>query len=172
MHPLLERIAARCGETVMLAVFDGREVVYLDKFDSLRALRIYSRIGHNAPLHCGAMGKAILAGLSTDDAERLLGPDPLERFTANTITNRQALSAHLATIRKQGYAVSSEELDVGVLGVGIPLLDWAGHPVGAISVTGPRLRLDDTRPNVLAPVLRDAAAEWRRATQREFAPSC
>jgi DNA-binding IclR family transcriptional regulator len=111
------------------------------------------------------VGKAILAFLPEHEAEQLLGPAALQPFTANTITERRALFEHLAGIRRDGYAVSSEEVDVGVLGVGVPLLNWAGRPVGAISVTGPLLRLDDARLQEVIPVLREAAAEWRRTTQ-------
>ncbi len=159
--PLLERVAAVSGETALFTAFDGHRAIYLDKVESQQSLRTHSRIGHVAPLHCGAAGKCILAFLPGEEADRLLGTQPLERFTERTITDRAALFRELATIRRQGYAVSAQEINEGVVGVGVPLLDWSGRPIGAISVTGPLVRVGEGSLEGLVTLLQDAAREWQ-----------
>ncbi|HEX7628985.1 MAG TPA: IclR family transcriptional regulator, partial [Candidatus Methylomirabilis sp.] len=61
VRPGLERLGQETGETANLVIRDGREALYLDKVESPQSLRIFSRIGRRAPLHCTAAGKVILA---------------------------------------------------------------------------------------------------------------
>jgi len=161
---LIDRVARDSGETVLLTLFQDGKAVYVDKVDSNHALRTSSRIGDEAPLHCGAAGKSILAFLPVDEGRRLLGTGRLRRYTSHTIGSRAALSRELASIRRQGYAWSDEEINVGVVGLGVPLLDWRGAPLGAISVTAPKMRLDATRRHQLVRILTMAAKDWRQGT--------
>ena len=160
---LLDRLAAETSETVLLTLFQDGAATYIDKVDSRFPLRTSSRIGDRAPLHCGATGKAILAFLPEDEARELLGSGPLRRYTPSTIVSRRKLFAELAEIRRQGYAVSDEEINPGVVGVGAPLLGWRGRPMGAISVTAPKLRTDDVRLRKLIDLVRDTARTWQHA---------
>ncbi|MFS2055074.1 IclR family transcriptional regulator, partial [Variovorax sp. CT11-76] len=61
LRPHLAALAQASGETIHLAVLDGAEIVYLDKFDSPLPVAAYSRIGGRAPACCVASGKAMLA---------------------------------------------------------------------------------------------------------------
>ena len=161
---LIDRLAAETSETVLLTLFQDGTATYIDKVESRYPLRTSSRIGDRAPLHCGASGKAILAFLPSEEARALLGTGRLQRFTANTIVSRPKLFAELEEIRRQGYAVSDEEINSGVVGVGAPLLGWRERPMGAISVTAPKLRTDDARLEQLIDLVRDTARNWQQAT--------
>ena len=68
LHPHLAELANATGETIHLAVLQGAEIVYLDKFDSPLPVAAYSRIGGRAPAYCVASGKAMLAALDLDAA--------------------------------------------------------------------------------------------------------
>jgi DNA-binding IclR family transcriptional regulator len=142
---LLERVAAATGETALLTAFEEGAAVYVERVVSDHPLRTSAQIGQRAPLHAGAAGKSILAMLADDEVDRRLGEGPLERFGPRTTTNRARVKSELAAIRKRGYAVSVEEINEGITGVGIALLSPNGRPLGAISVTGPTARFGDAR---------------------------
>jgi len=95
------------------------------------------------PLHCTALGKALLA---FGDVEI---PRTLERFTPKTIKSKRALQEHLEKIRQIGYAVDDEEFDPGVRCIAVPVFDFRGKAIGAIGISGPSTRIT---PNRLPPL--------------------
>lgn len=140
VRPVLARLAQVTGETVHLAVRDGAEIVYLDKFDSPLPVAAYSRIGGRAPAHCVATGKALLAAAHLEPAalRALLGT--LSAHTPNTITDFDALDAELAATRGRGYAENHEEWRLGVCGLGAPIFDARGTAVAAVGMSVPSIR--------------------------------
>jgi DNA-binding IclR family transcriptional regulator len=157
---LLRRVATDTDETVLLTLFENDAAVYIDKIESRQPLRTSSHIGATAPFHSGAAGKSILAFLPNDVAQRLLGSGRLHVFTEHTITNRRELAAELARIRAQGYAISMEEINPGVVGIGVPLLAPDHLPFGAISVTCPTSRFSRQREEDIVRFLRTGVSEW------------
>lgn len=158
---MLDRISKLCEETVAFTSFEADEAIYMDKRDGTHSLRTHSRIGHRAPMHAGASGKAILAFLPENEADAIIRREPLTRFSKNTITDPKKLKSDLSRIRKQGYVISIEEIDIGTLGIGVPLLRLDNYPVGSISVSGPCLRFDDSKKAATLGVLQDAVRNWR-----------
>jgi DNA-binding IclR family transcriptional regulator len=158
---LLDRLAAATGETILLTAFDSGEAVYIDKVESEHPLRTSSSIGQRGPLHAGAAGKSILAVLSPQEVDRLLGTRPIERLGPRGVTNRQELERELELTRRRGYAVSIEEINEGIVGVGVALLAPDGYPLGAISVTGPTARFGEKRIREVAAALVAARVEWQ-----------
>ena len=140
-RPHLEELAALGKETVHLAVMDGDQVVMLDRVDGPHALGTPSLPGRLFPAHCTSLGKAILAGLDDAEVVRILGSRPLKRHTARTVTSVDALLAELRTVRKKGYAIAEEELEVGLCTVGAVVRGHSGATVGAVSISGPSARL-------------------------------
>jgi IclR family KDG regulon transcriptional repressor len=108
VRPVLERLSQETGETANLVILDRREALYLDKVESPQSLRIFSRIGHRAPLHCTAVGKVLLAYRSKAQVDALLGRGPLERLTRHTITSVSQIRASRWTGRsaRRGRAAS------------------------------------------------------------------
>jgi DNA-binding IclR family transcriptional regulator len=87
------------------------------------------------PLHCTALGKALLAALD-DDAVREIGQMVgLEKVTEFSISEIEALLDDLASTRRRGYSVDQQEAFVGVWCVGAPLRDHTGRPIAAISLS-------------------------------------
>ena len=86
-HPELKQLALETKETVHLAKITGNTVVYIDKCDGLRSIRMRSMIGCNAPLHCTGIGKALLASLPDKELESTLRKITFEKFTENTLTS-------------------------------------------------------------------------------------
>ena len=140
-RPVLERLVLETGETVHLCILDDAEVVYLDKVEPARSVRMSSSVGRRNPAYCTAVGKAILAYLPESQVESIVRKHGLKAMTANTITSFLELKGELAAIRDQGYAIDNEEIEEGVRCVGCVVRDFSGGPVAAISVSGPAFRL-------------------------------
>lgn len=159
-EPLLEALVEMVGETAHLGVPLGPHMVYVAKVESPHSVRLVSRIGARAPMHCTAMGKAVLAHLDGERRSAILAP-PLEVRTPRTLTG-DALLAELDRVRRQGFAVDDEENETGVRCLAAPVLTSAGEPVGAVSVSGPADRLSRERATETAPEVVGLAAEIAR----------
>lgn len=161
--PRLLALNRELDETVHLTVLDGDVVLYVDCFESSKRLRTYSVIGVRAPLHCTAVGKAILAFLDDDEQIRLVNRIALERFTERTITDRAALLAHLKTVRARGWSVDDVEHEEGVRCVGVPVFDNRGRVCASLSISGPTQRIRTALLPSLARKARAAALDVSRA---------
>ena len=157
--PVLERLMDQFQETVHLVVGDGLDVVYIDKRESPRSMRIVSQVGRRLPAYCTAVGKAMLAFRPEEELERLLEGATLQPWTPNTITDKEALKAHLAEVRRRGYALDNEEIIEGLRCVGAPIRDHSGQVVAALSVAGLSVRLGPERIAEVIPAVVEAAAE-------------
>jgi len=152
-------VAARCDETVHVAVLEGTEVVYVSKVDSTQPVRMVSAVGRRLPAHCTAVGKMLLAMLPAEAlAARYPGRTPLAAMTPNSITSVAALKKHLATVRDAGVAYERCESNDAVACVAAPVRDHEGEVVAAMSISVPVLRWDEERAEQLTRVVRDGAA--------------
>jgi DNA-binding IclR family transcriptional regulator len=138
----LEELVEEIGETAHLGVLQGHEAVSVSVVDGWHSVRMHSRVGKRSPAHCSSIGKALLAGLSEKDFVALYPKQAkLEEYTVNTITDRTALVKELERIRKAGYAVDDEELEIHIRCVGAPVYDRNRSVVAAVSVSGPISRV-------------------------------
>lgn len=162
--PVLDRLAVRCQQTVNLAVLDGEEILYIAKRESPEPLRLTVEVGRRLPVHCTALGKAILAFRPPLEVRRLFSRRRrLRQLTPNTITDPRELMKHLEEIRRTGIAVDREELVLGLRCVGAPVLDFTGYAVAAISISAAAVILGEDRVTELRPMLEEAGAEISKA---------
>jgi IclR family KDG regulon transcriptional repressor len=138
-RPHLQSLAQASQESVHLSIFEHGEVFYVDKVDSVHAVRAYIGIGDRAPAYCTATGKAILAFLPSDVIERACRG--LKRFTPNTIVDARKLKAELGRIRERGYSVTCGEWRPGVLGIAAPVKSPSGAVVAGLGIAGPEDRM-------------------------------
>jgi len=158
-RPYLEGLLEELNETVHLCALDAGEILYLDKIEPARSVRMASRIGHRKPAHCTAVGKAILAHLSEAEQDSIIQQHGLPRVTPKTITTAAELKAEFKPIRERGYALDNEEIEPGLRCIGAVILDYSGRPVAAVSVSAPSFRLTmDKVPDLAGPVVRAARA--------------
>ncbi len=156
-HVILARLAAEVGETVNLTMLDKGEIVYLDRVESAWPLRMTLQPGSRVPLHCTASGKLLLAAMPASRRRRVVATLELARYTDHTITDRRALEAELATIRRNGFSTDNEEFLAGVVCVAVPVTTVRGQVVASVAVHAPVARMPLARALSLAPVLRRAA---------------
>lgn len=146
VRPLLERLTEQTLETSHLCVVDQFQCYYLDKIDSKQSVRISTYVGQRLPLHCSAVGKTLMSGMTEEEVDRVIEECGLPRFTEHTITDRQRLLEELARIRAEGLAADNEEFEVGLRCLAAPVRDNHGRVVAAISFAGPVQRVS---PDVL-----------------------
>lgn len=150
----MQRLVKATGESSLLAVLDGYDVVYIDKVESEQAIQATTKIGSRIPAHCVGTGKALLAWQSSDFIAGLL--PKLKAYTSATIHKPRALADQLDLTRKRGYAVNRGEFRLGVSGVGAAIRDRDGRAVAAIGVWGPDERIAPRLDELAAHVVRCA----------------
>jgi IclR family transcriptional regulator, KDG regulon repressor len=158
-RPFLIRIMNKTKETVHLAVLDENQVLYLDKVEGPHALRMPSRVGRHIPTYCTSLGKAMLSCLEEQEVQQILPKQALKAYTPHTVKNLDGLLAELRAIRKRGYAIDNEEIEIGLRCVGAPIRDYTGAMVGAISVAAPSARLRNQETPIAGRLVMEVAAE-------------
>jgi DNA-binding IclR family transcriptional regulator len=137
-RPTLERLGELSEETVNLAVPRGSELVQIAQVDSRYLLGATNWVGVDVPAHCTALGKVLFAHGALP-----LPLGNLERRTAHSPVDRAHLDHALVEVRRRGWAVSLDELEVGLAAVAAPVRAVDGAVVAAISVSGPTTRIND-----------------------------
>jgi DNA-binding IclR family transcriptional regulator len=140
--PHLRQLNQKTGQTVHLAAWENGEVIYVDKLDSVRSVRMYSQVGVPAALHCTAVGKVLLAAQPKRQREALLASIDYHAFTPQTITDPDVLRDELDTVRAQGWAQDRAEHESFINCIGAPVTDRDGRVVGAVSVSVPDVLLN------------------------------
>lgn len=155
-RPILEQLASDTRETAFLAVPSRDEIVYLDKVQTDMQLQLNVELGTRRPMHCTGLGKAILSFLPQAQQEQVLAVSPLRAYTPSTITDPMILRLELQRTRERGYAIDREEIIPGVHCIAVPILNFAGQPVGAISVAGTTPKTEGERLDALVLRVRSA----------------
>lgn len=138
VRPFMERLRYEVDETVDLAVLNRDRVFFIDQVAAPHRLQALSAVGVSLRAHGTAIGKALLAGLTDEQVERLL-PEQLPAETPNTITDRTELLADLERVRTSEVAYDREELTIGISAVGAAIRD-AGGVAAALSIPVPTAR--------------------------------
>jgi IclR family KDG regulon transcriptional repressor len=138
--PCLQELRDWSGESVNLAVRDSGQIVYIERLTTTQSLGMRAKVGYRAPLHCTALGKALLSGLPLNEVEDLIAQFGLPTVTAHSIVDRAQFLQEISRIREQGFAFDDEENEIGVRCVAAPIFDHTDRPVAAVSVSAPVLR--------------------------------
>jgi DNA-binding IclR family transcriptional regulator len=152
-----ERLAAAVGETVNVAILDRDEALYVDQMAGPSALQAYNWAGRRVALHATSNGKVLLAHAPAGRLEELAGP--LRSFTERTVTDVQRLREELDDVRRRGYAIAVDELEIGLTAVAAPIFNVEGAVVASMSASGPTFRLPAER-------LTDVAGQVVAAAER------
>ncbi|WP_439662747.1 IclR family transcriptional regulator [Lentzea sp. HUAS TT2] len=147
-RPALRALQESTGCTVHLAVLFGDELVYVDKIEADKPYRMASRLGMSLPAHGTAIGKAVLASLSTSELDAFLTRTGLPGRTPHTITSAPRLNAQLTRVRRSRFALDDEENEVGVRCVGSAIRDHSGTVIGGLSASS--LAMEHSLPELIA----------------------
>ena len=160
-QPILERMSSTFRESFSVATLDGDEIVYIARtVVPSRVMAVDLHIGSRLPAYCTSMGRVLLAYLPPEQLEHYLARAELTAHTTRTITSPEKLRLALRTVRRLGYALVDQELEVGLRSLAVPVYAPNGRVVATVNLSGnaPRLPVFDMQSQFLAP-LRNAAAE-------------
>jgi DNA-binding IclR family transcriptional regulator len=148
-RPVTRRLAEELGETVNITVLSGHEALYLDQTAATAALQPHNWVGQRIPLHATSNGKVLLAHVS-DKRFAELTARPLHRFTDHTTTDVATLRAQVEAVRRDGYAIAVDELEIGLTAVAAPITASDGEIAGSVSASGPTFRIPADRVSDVA----------------------
>jgi IclR family acetate operon transcriptional repressor len=156
-HAVLRHLVEEVGESCNITSRSGGEVVYLDRVETAAPLRFYLHPGSRVPAHCSASGKMFLSQMTAPQRRRLLAHAPLERYTANTLTDLDALEDEVKRVRRNGYALDNEEFLPGLLCVAVPVPSDDERSTLCVAVQAPIIRLTPAKAKQVLPALQRAA---------------
>ena len=173
VQPALNRLAAQSPASFSVAVLDGDEVVIIGRsameWKSIESKSVQARVlayglhlGARLPAHATSTGRVLLAAKGKGDFNAWLKPrlaTGLARLTVHTTTDARTLKALVEKVRTDDYCQASEEHELGVHALAVPLRDMQGHTVAALNVVS--ASPVDVGPLSLLPLLLDAARELR-----------
>lgn len=144
--PFLQDLYGATLDTVQLAIRDGDKALYLDRISGHASVPVVSAVGARLPLHATGVGKVLLAHAPEKVQADVLAN--LTRITPYTITQPERLREQLRVVRREGFAVTMEEMSLGACSVAVPILVRDGTVAGALGIVV--ARLSGERPSVLA----------------------
>jgi DNA-binding IclR family transcriptional regulator len=161
VHPVLEALAEKTGETATLEVLSFGKMLILDEVLGAHLVGASPSLGTSWALHATSTGKALLAALP-EARVTVLVDGPLSRFTSRTITTHIELEAELSRVRRNGFATVSEELEEGYAAAGAVIRVPMSEPYATLSVGGPSSRLGRDRLLEVGSLVRSQAEEISR----------
>lgn len=148
IHGELETLAVETGETALLAVREGADIVYVDVVESTSPIRYFARYGERRPLYTTSSGKAILSSYSPVEREKIVRSIELVPHRANTLTDPAALLQLLSDSVERGWTEDRAEFTPDTMGIGVPLVH--GTRRFGLAIAGPLFRMECQREALVA----------------------
>jgi IclR family pca regulon transcriptional regulator len=133
-QPILERITEAVHESSSLSILDGDEIVYLARSSAKRVMSVGLSVGSRLPAYCTSMGRVLLAALPEDELTAYLDRVNLQALTPKTVTDRGLLHEIICRVRSQDFALTDEELELGLRSVAVPVRTRQHRTLAAINV--------------------------------------
>jgi IclR family pca regulon transcriptional regulator len=159
-QPYLDSVSKAVRESCSAAILDGDDIVYICRSAETRIMSISLLVGTRLPAYCTAMGQVLLAYLPEPQIADYLARVKLVQRTDRTVTSASKLKRSLLEVRKAGFALLDQELEVGLRSIAVPVRDGQGGVMAAINVSthSSRASLEEMRTHFL-PLLNQCARE-------------
>jgi IclR family pca regulon transcriptional regulator len=159
-QPCLDGISKTLGESSSLAVLEEDQVLYVARAATSRVMSVSLSAGSRLPAYCTSLGRVLLAHLPDADLDAYLARTELLPRTEHTITDKARLRAVIADVRRDGYAVNNEELELGLRSIAVPVRGASGRVLAALNVGAQAARVPAERMlRECLPVLHQGAQE-------------
>ena len=162
-EPFLMKLAQTTGDSAHLLIRFQDNAITVDRFQGHYRLQVATPIGQPLPLHVGASPKILLANAPEEERKIILKNLNLQRFTPNTITDKNELRRCLDEIRERGYAVDEEDYEMGVYAIGAPVRNDTGRVIAGITITTPESRYSLERREMLIEQVLETARKISRS---------
>jgi IclR family transcriptional regulator, pca regulon regulatory protein len=134
-QPILEEAARGTQETCNIAILSGTEIVYVARVIARRIISTNLSVGSRLPAHVTALGRVLLAGLPNDELKDVIKQISLAKLTGHTIDDKRKLHAVIEQVRKDGFAIVDQELELGLLALAVPIKAPSGVVLAALGVS-------------------------------------
>jgi len=150
----MQDIVSKVNEICHLGVLENNEVLYIAKVDSDDPIRVISHIGKRLPVHCTALGKALVSRWTTKRIEKIFAGS-LTPVTSKTIVSLDVLIKEIEKVKERGFATDNEEVTDHLHCMAVPLVS-RGQIIAAISITMPSFRFTPEKEAIVKTTLQEA----------------
>ncbi len=166
-QPFIEELSEQVHESSSVSVLDDTDIVYVARVPTKRIMTVAIGLGSRFPAYQTSMGRVLLAELPDDEIRGVFDRSDHSRATPHTVSDFDALLERIGDVRRTGWALLDQELEVGVRSVAAPIRDSSGDAVAAVNVSTHAGRTDvDQIHEVFVPHRLAAAANITEALAR------
>lgn len=167
VQDVLRGLSTEFDESASAAMMDGTDIIYVARAAARhRIMTIGLGIGTRLPAHATSMGQALLSMMNPRELEVYFRAANLEEYTVHTLTTRTALRKRIDEVRSQGYAIVSEELELGLRSISAPVRNRRGRSNIAINMSAQAARITSREMlERFLPALRRAVRHVELATE-------
>jgi IclR family pca regulon transcriptional regulator len=164
-RPHMQALVDRTRESTSMSQLDGSDVVYVARVAVPKIIAISVSIGTRFPAVATSMGRVLLAALAPDELDAVLDTPSASGVLPRVNLDRAALTEALDAVRTQGWALSDEQLSVGIRSIAVPVTGADGRVAAAMNVTVHAAetsveRLLDEHLPLLLDTARAVSVEW------------
>jgi IclR family pca regulon transcriptional regulator len=135
-EPVMEELSAEVHESCSAAVLDRTEIVYVLRVPTHKIMTINLSIGSRLPAWCTSMGRVLLSSLDDAALDAVLDASNLHAHTPRTVTDKDELKQIIAQVRRQGWAITDQELEEGLISISAPIRNRQGRIIAAMNISG------------------------------------
>ena len=158
----LENLSESLGQSCSLSILHGDEVIYIARSTRRRIGSLHRDVGAHLPAHCTSMGRVLLAALNDEFLGNFLAAATLQSFTPYTVTDKSELRAILEKVRRNGYSLLDQELEIDLRSIAVPVQSAGGRTIAAMNVSAQASRTPKKQlTERFLPALREAAMKMR-----------
>ena len=139
VQPILRMFSERVGEAISMAMIDGYEAVYVAHEGHASTVTLGLTVGSRVPLLNTSIGRALIAFSSPDIARGITDTAPLEKLTADSVSERALIGADIALTQDRGYAYVDGEFEAGVAAMSVPVRQPRSE-IAALGISASRAR--------------------------------
>jgi IclR family pca regulon transcriptional regulator len=133
-RPHLERLVGQTNESCSIAQLDGSDIVYVARVAVPKIVSLAVQIGTRFPALQTSLGKVQLAALPPAEVTRVLAEPTRSGLVPRWQPEPADRDAELREVRARGWALTDEQLALGIRSVAAPLRDGTGAVIAAINV--------------------------------------
>ena len=134
VQPMLDELSRSIGQSTSVSILDDWEIVYVARASQQRVMSINLMPGSRLPAYCASMGRVLLAGLPDATVKDILKHHPPVARTVFSLHRQRDILAALDGVRRNGYAINDQEIEIGLRSIAVPLTDSRGRVVAALNV--------------------------------------
>lgn len=163
-RPFMERLSEETGESCTAAILDGMEVIYVAGVQAHNIISVGITVGSRQSALYTANGRVLMAELPEEYLDQVVKTAQLVPRTPMSVTNKAKLRDIIDDVRKKGWCLVDQELELGLLSLAIPLRYRSGEVAGSINIAVPTVRAtaEDMVNNYL-PKLQETAEQIKQS---------